>query len=341
MKSKFIQADLSAEYYENYPSFPALTLARLMHKEHPEVYKSIEAARSSLRHVQGKNGESNRNSAKKRQPGFIKETRTTHTAEYQLPKTWAHPKTVFKLPTECNNVGFISDAQVPFQDNQAIEACYEWLKGKKVNTIFINGDWIDFYGMSHFEKDPRRRRFQEEYRNILISLEHMRHHFPTEKIYYNLDANHELRYDKYMTFRTKELLELELPEYNVKKLLRLDLFDINGLKNNDHYMIGKLPIVHGHTIFQGTTSPVSTGRTVYMKTKQSAIASHCHQTSEYTTKKLDGEIITCWTNGCLMDLNVEYNPHGNNYNHGFTHITTESNGDYHVDNKRIYKGKVL
>jgi len=107
-------------------------------------------------------------------------------------------------------------------------------------------------------------------------------------------------------------------------------------------MIGKLPVVHGHTIFQGQTSPVSTARTVWMKAKQSAIASHCHQVSEYTVRApFTGDLHTCWTTGCLMDLNVEYNQHGHNYSHGFAHIETERDGSYRVENKRIFNGRVL
>jgi hypothetical protein len=42
-----------------------------------------------------------------------------------------------------------------------------------------------------------------------------------------------------------------------------------------------------------------------------------------------------------MSLNVEYNPHGNEYNHGCAYIETEKNGDYRVENKRILNGRVL
>lgn len=346
-KEKFVKADLSKEYRKKYSSFPLLTLARVMHKEHPEVYESIENARKSLLYITGKHGAKLRDKAKSRHSDtFINERQSTTAAEFRLPKTWAQPKSVFTLPAECDNIGFLSDAQVPFQDNIAIEATYEFLKDKKINTIFINGDWVDFYGLSFFERDPRRRSFKKEYRNILLSLEHMRHHFPDAKIFYNLDANHEIRYYRKMLNSHKELLELDLPEYTASSLMRLDVFDIVPLQNNHHYMIGKLPVIHGHTIFRGTTSPASTARTVFMKATQSAIASHCHQTNEYVKMRpfksgRSSEMITCWTTGCLMNLNVEYAQHSNNYNHGFAHITTKPDGAFSVNNKRILNGNVL
>jgi hypothetical protein len=338
-------SEVTSEYRKKYKAFPKLTLARLMHKEHPEVYSSVSNARQSLNYITGKAGKRSRTRAK--HIGTREsEIKTPTRAEYALPRTWGKEKKIFTLPSDCNNIGFISDAQVPFQDNIAIEATYEYLKAMKVNTIFINGDWVDFYGLSFFEKDPRKRSFKREYRNILISLEHMRHHFPTANIFYNLDANHEIRYYRKMLSSHKELLELDLPEYSASSLMRLDLFDIVPIQNHHHCMIGKLPVIHGHTIFRGTTSPASTSRTVFMKLAQSAIVSHCHQTNEYVKMRplktgRNSEMITCWTTGCLMDLNVEYSQHNNNYNHGFAHITTQTGGEYHVSNKRILNGKVL
>ncbi len=339
MSKRVLKTDIAKPYVEQYVNFPSLTLAKLIYSENKSSFKDVDAARTSVRILRGAKGDFNRKySADKR--FFDKEPRSNK-SPFSLPETWAHPKTVFQLPVQCNNIGFISDHQVPFQDNAAIEACYSYLKDVGVNTIFINGDFIDFYGLSSFQKDPRRRDFNHEYYNILMALEHLRGNFPNATIYYNLDANHEARYEKFMMFKAPELLKLELPEHGLADLLRLSLHGIIPLHHNDHCLIGKLPVLHGHTIFTGQTSPVSTARTVYMKAKQSCIASHCHQVSEYTTKTLSGEIITCWTTGMLMDNNCEYNPHNNNYSQGFAHITTERDGSYHVGNKRIYDGKVL
>lgn len=333
--------EIVAPYCEKYRAFPTQTLARLVYKENVSSFKNLEAARNAVKDVRGKNGDKSRNKYKK-YAGLFDESDRTKTP-FKLPDTWANERKVFTLPVGCNNIGLVADAQVPFQDNKAIEACYEYLKDKKINTLFINGDWIDWYGLSRFEKDPRRRDFNHEYHCVLQSLEHMRYNFPTQTIYYNLDANHEYRYGKYMSIKARELLSLELPEYTLGSLLRLqDLFNIIPLEGNSHCMMGELPVLHGHTIFVGQTSPVSTARTVFMKLDHSAVVSHCHQVNEYTkVGPLDGKLITCWTTGMLADTHCEYNPHSNNYSQGFSHITTERDGHYHMNNKRIYKGKVL
>ena len=338
-RGEIIPAEVAAPYCEKYRVLPTLTLARLIYKENSTIWPNLDACRQCVSRIRGKHGKKNRVGSS--YSGLFDEEERTRVSPFALPKSWAHPTNVYKIPKQYNNIGFISDAQVPFQDNQAIECAYGWLKSKNINALFINGDWVDFYKLSNFEKDPRRRNFPLEYHSILQSLEHMRHHFPDIPIFYNLDANHEIRYERYMMSKAPELLSLDLPEFGLETLLKLSVFDITPLRNNHHILIGKLPVLHGHTLFKGTVSSVSTARTVYMKTKMSTIASHCHQVNEWTTTKINGEMITCWTNGCLMDLNVEYNQHGNNYAHGVTRIETDSDDTFRVENKRIQKGVVL
>jgi hypothetical protein len=330
------KAEIASEYIKKYPAdFPNLTLARLIYSENVAAFKDVEDARSSVRYVLGQNGK------KKREVKTYQDLRANEKVKnpYSLPESWAGERTIFKLPVQCNRIGYISDLQVPFHDIQAIETAYEYLKSRKVNTIFISGDLVDFYHLSSFQRDPRRRNFKEEYYAILQMLEHMRHHFPTETIYYATNANHEKRYEKYMSYKAPELLSLDM--FKIEDLFKLASFKIIPI-DTDHVMIGKLPVVHGHTIFVGQTSPASPARTVWMKAKQSAICSHVHQVSEYTVRlPFTGELHTCWTTGCLMSLNVDYNKDSHNYQHGFAYIETDRDGSYRVENKRILNGRVL
>jgi hypothetical protein len=334
------KSEIVKSYCEQYQNFPSLTLARLIYKESGSAFKNIEDARYSVRYVRGKTGKNDK-AVSVGKYGHLHEKEERSKTPFALPESWAEPKKVFKLPVVCNNIGFVSDHQVPFHDEKAIEASYKYLKDQGVNTIFINGDYVDFYGISNFLRDPRKRNFKEEYYDILQSFEHLRSWFPDETIYYNLDANHEMRYERYMMYKAPEVLSLSLPDFSLENLLKLNLFDIKPLRGNHHTLIGKLPVVHGHQVFIGATSPASPARTVFMKTNKSCIASHCHQTSEYSTKTISDELITTWTTGCLMSLNVEYNPVANRYNHGIAHIRTEKDGTYMVDNKRIFNGRVL
>ena len=330
------KAGIARQFRKLYPQKPTLALARLMYKKHPEAFKDIEDARGRLRYIEGKLGENSR-SIKSNKEFHVKEARPLN--PYILPESDSKERKVFKLPLLCNKIGFISDLQVPFHDNNAIKAACEWLKDKGVNTIFINGDLADFYSISNFLRDVRKRKFKDEIEACKQVLQWIRGEFPLCTIYYNLDANHERRFERYMIQKAPELLDVD--NFRIEDIFELSKFTIKPIRDYDHVMIGKLPVVHGDTVFRGFGSPVSKARTVWLKTKHSCIASHVHQTDEFNTKDIHGKLFTTWTTGCLMSLNVEYNPHGNEYNHGFAYIETDQKGNYRVENKRILDGVVL
>lgn len=304
-----------------------------MYKENPLTFKDVENARYVLKSIEGKNGQNTH-------------TKVTHPSPerpknpYKLPDSWGKPKEVFKLPVLCNKVGFIGDTQIPFHDNKAIIAAVEYLKKKEVNTIFCNGDICDFYGISMYQKDPRKRKFTEEIEDVRLFFAWLRAEFPLATIYFNMNANHELRWEKWLMMKAQEVFGM--PEFELDVILKLNDHKIIPLKNYDHCLIGKLPVFHGHTLFGRFGNQVSKAKTVFDKLKHGAIASHVHVTDEHNTKdQVTGKMFTCWTVGCLMDLNIEYNPHGNQYNHGFAYIETDNQGNYKVENKRIFDGKVL
>ena len=278
--------------------------------------------------------------------GSLKTANKTHVEEFNRisrnfaqPPTWVEEKEVFNLPISVKKMGFISDLQVPFHDPKAIDITFDYLTKQNIDCLFINGDLVDFYQLSDFQKDPRVRKFDEEYESIIEMLGYIRNSFPKITIYYNLDANHEFRYERYMRTKAPELLGLKL--FELEDILSLNVFDIKPLKNYDHVKFGHLPIIHGDTTFR-RGSGVSPAKTLYDRVKQSAIASHVHRTSEFTTKnQFDGDIFTCWTTGHLMHPNVEYCKHVDSYNQGFAILEKETSGEYRVHNHRIIKNKVF
>ncbi len=65
----------------------------------------------------------------------------------------------FKLPVNHNNILLLSDIHVPYHNIQALTLALKYGLENEVNTILLNGDIIDFYAISRFEKDPRKRNF--------------------------------------------------------------------------------------------------------------------------------------------------------------------------------------
>ena len=336
MRRTTMTGQIILDYLEKYPQWmPSHTLEKLILKENKNHFDNSESIRALIRYYRGKLGNKSRQYLG---VTTYKEEFTRHSAKFVQPPTWVEEKVVFSLPVGIKKMGFISDLQVPFHDPKAIDICFEYLTKESIDTLFINGDLVDFYQLSDFQKDPRVRKFDEEHEAIIEMLAYIRKSFPQITIYYNLDANHEFRYERYMRTKAPEMLGLQL--FEIEDILQLNAFDIKPLKNIDHVKFGHLPIIHGDTTFR-RGSGVSPAKTLYDRVKQSAIASHVHRTSEYTTKnQFDGEIFTTYTVGHLMHPNVEYCKHIDSYNQGFAILEKEKNGDYRVHNKRIIKNKV-
>ncbi|CAB4126240.1 Calcineurin-like phosphoesterase domain, ApaH type [uncultured Caudovirales phage] len=322
------------DYLAKYPDWmPSRTLASLILKENSNHFTDIENVRYLVRYYRGKVGKDKLDVTKMANSSFVEELKRT-SSPFGMPDTWVEDKQVYHLPISLKKMGFISDLQVPFHDPKAIQLTFDYLNKEKIDSLFINGDLVDFYQLSDFQKDPRVRKFDEEYESIIEMLGFIRKSFPKIPIYYNLDANHEFRYERYMRTKAPELLGLK-GKFELEEILMLNTFGIIPIKNIDHVKFGHLPIIHGDTTFR-RGSGVSPAKTLFDRVKQSAIASHVHRTNEYTTKnQFDAEIFTCWTTGHLMHPNVEYCKHVDQYNQGFAVLEKDKTGKYRVYNKRI------
>lgn len=55
-----------------------------------------------------------------------------------------------------NKFVVLSDIHFPYHDDKALKAVYNFLSNTQVDTIILNGDILDFYDVSSFDKDPDR-----------------------------------------------------------------------------------------------------------------------------------------------------------------------------------------
>jgi len=330
-----VKGEIITSVLKQFPKHPTKSLAEKVYNENPLMFKDVESTRALIRHHRGEYGSVSRKSST-----FYKENGKPDkiVANVEMPKSWSKDKLVFKIPSGYKKIGFVSDFQAPFHDEQAIETAVKYLLSQKIDCLFINGDFLDFYGLSNFEKDPRKRDFKGEREDCIQLLRWLKSKFKCP-IYYNLDANHEYRYERYMMTKAPAIYCTDM--FHIEDLFMLHDIGIIPVRGYDHIMIGKLPVVHGHTIFRGQTSPVSPARTIYMKLKTTAIASHVHKVSQYTCVNLYGEVMSFWTTGCFMNLNVDYNQHGNDYTHGFAIIDIlDESGSFRVKNHMIINNVV-
>jgi predicted phosphodiesterase len=329
-----INSKIARQYREQYPKMPTLTLARVMYNENAEVFKDVEAARYSLRHIEGKVGQLRK--AQLKDKTFVLEDPRPYNP-FKLPESEEVTFEPHRI-TGVTKLGILSDIHIPYHSIQALTAALQHLKKSQVDGILLNGDTIDFYGLSRFMKDPRKRSVSHELKAVNEFLDILQKQFPKAKIIYKL-GNHDIRYEHFLMHKAPELLGIA--EFEFKNLLKLQSRGIELVGDKRIMKANKLNIIHGHEFGGSVFSPVNIARGLFLKGKVSAIQGHNHQVSEHTEPNMDGEITTTWSLGCLSELHPEYLPI-NKWSHGVATVELDGNGiDYEVSNRRIYKGKLL
>jgi predicted phosphodiesterase len=324
------KADIARKYRNEYGmEMPTLKLARIMYKKENLSFNNVEDCRDALRAIEGK----------KKNAGY----KVTHQVgdrpknPYNLPESHQEKREALRLPLACNNILLISDLHIPYHDIDAITIALEYGVQEKVNTIFLNGDVIDFARISRFETDFNKRSVKEEFDTAKQFLRVLRQVFPTQEIYW-LKGNHDTRLEKYLAQKAHEIWDD--PYFHLEERLRLNEERVKLLDDKVLVKAGKLSITHGHHIFKGIFTPVSPARGAYMRAKQNIIVGHLHRSSFHPEVNLDGEVIGAWSTGCLCELRPSYSPLVSNSQHGFAHILVDSNGDFTVKNYSIINGKL-
>lgn len=319
---------------KEFPTHPTKSLAEKIYNENPLLFKDLETARSAIRYHRGESGDKMRkHSVTFKQTGKTEKISTTP----KMPDSYAGEQKKFKLPVADNNILMISDLHIPYQVNSAVEAAINYGVEHKVNTVFINGDLLDFHGMSRYETDPRKRSIKDEFDATTQFLEYLRHKLPKANIYW-LKGNHCVRYEKWLMTKAPMLFMDDY--YLLEDRLNLAKYRVKIIDDNVLVKMGKLFVTHGHLLLKGVFAPVNAARGVFMRAKESTIIGHVHKVSEHQETTLNGSAVITYSTGCLCELSPDYSPFANNYMHGFAHIRTENNGDYHVRNFKIINGKI-
>ncbi len=316
------------EYLKKFPKVQSLTLAKKIYKENKELFNTLDSVRSAIRRYRGKNGKVNLDTLRSRE--FINQKPEPP----KLPQSEKENKQTYIFPTQCNKILIISDIHAPYHDPEAIELALNYGVENGANTVLINGDLIDFYMLSRFEKDIRKRSVKYEIDCVIDIIKYIRFKFPLATIVYYL-GNHDHRFNKYMVQKAPELLDIE--EFSLYSLLKCAENNVILLDNNRGTRAGKLNIRHGHEFYG--SGGVFPARSYFLKAKDNILVSHVHRTSDYTEPNINKKISGGFSIGCLADLDPDYSPN-NAYNLGFAFLTVDKSGDFTVNNKRIINGEI-
>jgi hypothetical protein len=322
------------EYREIYGAeMPSKKLSRILYEENKLLFLDAEDARTILRYIEGKRGNRNRKGLGKMSGKFIMDDDRPRNP-YNLPESDETNYDPFML--EAKRVFLLNDLHLPFHSIAALTAAIDFAKKEKPDCILLNGDILDFFGLSKFVKDPKKRSFSEELKTFKRLFQILDKEFPLAKKVFKL-GNHEERYEHYLWVKAKELDGVD--EFEIENILKARASGIEIVKDKKIINYYGLNIIHGHEFSTGFFSPVNVARGLYLRGKTSAIQGHNHQTSEHTETDMNGKITTTWSVGALCELHPAYAPI-NKWNHGFAIIDAAQDG-FEVRNKRIYKGKVL
>lgn len=320
------------EYRLNNPEMPTLKLARIIYKDNPLLFTNVETIRTQLRTIEGKNGEKNSKTVLDKSL-FKEEARPLN--PYSLPPSEEVEYTPFKL--HAKKLLLLSDIHVPYHNIKALTTVFDFAKNENPDAILLNGDTLDFFGLSKFVKDPSKRKFHEELESFKQLINVIQKLFPDAKLYFKV-GNHEERYMHFLWMKAKELEGVD--EFKLENIIKARANGITIIKDKRIIHANGLNIIHGHEFASGFFSPVNVARGLFLRGKTTAIQGHNHSTSEHTEPNMNGKITTTWSTGCLCELHPEYMPI-NKWNHGFAIVDLHQNGkDFKVRNYRIDKGEI-
>ena len=322
------KANLCAEYREKYGwEMPTLKLARIVYNDNKLLFTNVERVRDILRGIEGKRGKSNRR--------IIKQVENRPLNPYNLPSSDETSYEPFKI--NAKRLLVLSDIHIPYHSVNSLTIAFDWAKKQKPDAILLNGDTLDFFGLSRYAKDPKKRSFSSELESFKDFITILKKTFDA-KIYFKI-GNHEARYEHFLMMKAGELLGIE--EFEFSNIIKAREKGIEVIASNRYMKLNELNGIHGHEYIGGISAPVNVARGLYLRGKVSAFQGHNHATSEHTETDMNGKVTTTWSIGCLSELHPSYMPL-NRWNHGFAYVHLDDNGkDYQFFNKRIYKGKTL
>lgn len=236
-----------------------------------------------------------------------------------------------------------SDWHVPYVNDNAFKLHLQYAKNYKPHKYVLNGDLIDFYTLSVFDKNPENRTsVQDELDMASKYLIDLKRALPkSTKIYY-LEGNHETRLQKWL-WKNKEVSSLR----SMKLENQLSLKE-KGIKlvsashdywktDNGHLKIGDVLIMHGDNRINGASSSKYSGYSAKntMQTMMSSVAiGHGHRLASINQRTPNGFLYGLET-GCLCQLSGTAN-----WQNGFATFEVNkgksvNHRTYHINNNQL------
>jgi len=278
------QAQLARALLTEYPTAGSLTLAKRLHKEHPEHFLTVEHARSIVRNLRGENGDKSRKELK--DLTHVKDLDKVLAAKFALPEPAVMDRSPYILPKINDKIIVFGDTHFPYQHNKGILQALEYGVKKEANTIIMNGDMVDMYQGSKFTKDGRKPAVEYELDLFYQFLLDLRNTFPKALIVWKF-GNHEERWDTYLK-NNSPILYMTATN-GLEDAIPVNELNVLVVKDKRRIIAGNLNIMHGHE-FGGGAGTVNPARTMSLKAKVNVLINHFHRSSSHKETDLNGNV---------------------------------------------------
>jgi predicted phosphodiesterase len=317
--------EMAKKLARKHPDAPARTLARRLVAEANGAI-TLHQARMRITRQFGVQGKLHRKGVKASSPRPPRKAGEVTSMPPSSAEGWApHVMNVV------GRVGILSDVHVPYHSEVAVRAAVDHLKSQNLAGLLLNGDIADFYSISRYMKDPKKRDFKGELEAVRQLLGWLRQEFPDIPLVYKL-GNHEERWNHWLFQHAVEISDD--PRMSLCSWLDLDRHGIEIVEDQRPVMLGKLPVLHGHELPKGMAAPVNVARGAFLRTLSTVLVGHSHRTSNHAESDMWHHETGCWSTGCLCDLRPEYQKI-NRWNWGFAMVAVHDNGAFDVHNYRV------
>jgi hypothetical protein len=204
----------------------------------------------------------------------------------------------------------LSDLQIPFADEKAVEVALEALRDYKPDKIVLVGDLLDLSAWSKYIQRPEwATATQDAVNQAHLLLQRIRKLAPAADIAV-LEGNHDARMEKYALNNAQAAFGLRRadqpegwPVLSVPYLTAMDSLDIeyiSGYPANRYWINQNLQVRHGSIARKGNTAIA-----VAQEERISTIFGHIHRVeTQFLTHHTyeGGKTIGAWSIGCLCDI---------------------------------------
>lgn len=194
---------------------------------------------------------------------------------------------------------FISDLQIPYQDDNAVEIFFYFLEKFKPDLLYLGGDIIDMNALTtFFLTDPTKRNIQLEIESFNNFMKKVRKIFKG-KIIFHL-GNHEKRLRSYIFRKADRLAPFFYSKLSFSEILNAQKYEFEIIEGI--FRIGKLYHLHGDEE-KIRSSVIHLALNMLRRLNRSCIFGHFHKFDVYYITELGKTLKGAFANGCMFNIN--------------------------------------